>query len=299
MEILVAESAGFCMGVRRAIEMAREVSRDENRLVYTHGPLIHNPQELERLHREGIIPLSPGDPVPRAPVIVRAHGIPPGERARLRAQAETVGDATCPKVARIQHTIAEYSARGYAVVIAGDADHPEVVGLLGHAVGPAFAVASPEAVDRLPALDRVLLVAQTTQDVEVFAAVRRRVEERFPRVQAMATICRSTDRRQSEVRRLARQVDAVVVIGGRNSANTCRLAEICRAMGTPTYHVETAAELPAAKLEGAGRVGVTAGASTPSWIIEEVVRALRRLQPPAAGNGPDANARAGSDPFPA
>ncbi len=278
MEIVVARSAGFCMGVRRAIDMAREVAQNEGRTVFTHGPLIHNPQELERLRSERIVPLAPGDPVPRAPVIVRAHGIPPGERRQIEAAAERVVDATCPKVSRIQQTIAEYSAKGYAVVICGDADHPEVVGLLGHAQGPAYVVGSPAEVDALPDLAEVLLVAQTTQDEGVFEAVRRRILERYPGAEAMSTICSSTHRRQTEARELAREVDAVVVIGGRNSANTRRLYQICRELCPRTYHVETPEELPLVELKRVNRVGVTAGASTPAWIIERVVEALRSAE---------------------
>ena len=275
MELFVAESAGFCMGVRRAIEIAEGVARQEGRTVYTHGPLIHNPQALGDLRNKGIVPLGEADPVPRAPVIVRAHGVPPDAMDWLARTAERVVDATCPKVSTIQNRIAEFSDRGFAVVIAGDADHPEVVGLLGHARGPAFVVASAPEVDRLPpGLDPVVLVSQTTQDEAVFQEIRDRVLARYPDAQTLSTICRSTHRRQEETRALARRVDAMVVIGGRNSANTCRLAEICRGLGTPAYHVETAAELPLDELRRLDRVGVTAGASTPEWIICEVVDAL-------------------------
>lgn len=277
MEIVLARSAGFCMGVRRAIEMALEAATEEGGEVYTHGPLIHNPQALEDLRAKGVVPLSPGRPVPRGTVVVRAHGIPPGEMAHLEGEAARVVDATCPKVSTIQKKIAEYSIRDYAVVIAGDADHPEVVGLLGHAAGVARVVSQPADVDDLPELDRVLLVAQSTQDEEVFNDIRDRLLARFPRAEALATICQSTHRRQTEVREMAGQVDALIVIGGRNSANTRRLAEIADSLGVPSYHVETAAELPLDELRTLSRVGVTAGASTPAWIIEEVVQALARL----------------------
>lgn len=277
MEIVMARSAGYCMGVRRAVEIARRLVRDEGRDVYTNGPLIHNPQALEELRRSGVIALSGAESVPRAPVIVRAHGVPPAVLERLEREAERVVDATCPKVATIQQRISEYSRKGYAVVIAGDADHPEVIGLVGYARGPAYVVACPEEVDELPAMDLVLLVAQTTQDEEVFEAVRGRLLRRFPRAEALSTICESTHRRQTEVREMAPRVDAVVVIGGRESGNTRRLAEIARSLGAPTYHVETPEELPLDALRGLARVGVTAGASTPSRVIEEVVRALSSL----------------------
>jgi 4-hydroxy-3-methylbut-2-enyl diphosphate reductase len=277
MQIVVARSAGFCMGVRRAVEMAREAAAAEGGTVYTNGPLIHNPQALEKLRGEGVLPLGDDEAVPPATVIVRAHGVPPATRDRLHREAAQVVDATCPKVATIQQKIAKYSADGYAVIIAGDADHPEVVGLRGYARGEAHVVPDAAAVAGLPPLEKVLLVAQTTQDEEIFEAIRQQVLERFPAAHALSTICRSTHRRQKEVREIAGTVDAMVVIGGRNSANTCRLAEICRNLGTPAYHVETAAELPLDDLRQKHRVGVTAGASTPAVVIEQVVDRLREL----------------------
>jgi 4-hydroxy-3-methylbut-2-enyl diphosphate reductase len=268
------------MGVRRAIEMALKVAEEERRTVYTNGPLIHNPQALEELRHKGIIPLGESERVPRAPVIIRAHGVARQAEERLAREAERVIDATCPKVATIQKRIRDYSSRGYAVIIAGDEDHPEVVGLLGHSLGPAYVVSRVEEVDALPALEKVVLVAQTTQDQATFDAIRDRVAARFPKAEALATICESTHRRQAEVRDLASRVDAVVVIGGMNSANTRRLAEIARALGAEAYHVETAAELPMEALRTKRRVGITAGASTPAWIIEEVVRTLSELHAP-------------------
>lgn len=275
MEIVVARSAGFCMGVRRAVEMARKAAAEERGEVFTNGPLIHNPQALEKLRREGVIQLADDEAVPHATVIVRAHGIPPQTRDRLQREAAQVIDATCPKVATIQQKIAEYSREGCPVVIAGDADHPEVAGLLGYACGLAHVVSSAAEVDSLPPLQRVLLVAQTTQDEEIFEEIRQRLLARFPGTQAQSTICQSTHRRQTEVRKMAGEVDAMVVIGGLNSANTCRLAEICRHLGTTAYHVETAEELPLVELRRLNKVGVTAGASTPSEIIQEVVEQLQ------------------------
>jgi (E)-4-hydroxy-3-methyl-but-2-enyl pyrophosphate reductase len=277
LEVLVAESAGFCMGVRRAIEIALQVAAEEKRPVFTYGPLIHNPQALEELRAKDILALSRRDEIPSAPVIIRAHGVSPDVEVELARNAERLVDATCPKVVRIQKRIEDFTARGYSVVIAGDADHPEVVGLLGHAKGEAYVVSTPEDVDRLPVLEKTVLLAQTTQDLEVFQAIRKRLIQRFPQAEALSTICESTHRRQAETRKLARSVDAVVVIGGRNSANTRRLAEICASLGTPTYHVETPAELPLPELKLLKRVGVTAGASTPAWIIEAAVRELSEL----------------------
>ena len=277
MEILVARSAGYCMGVRRAMEIGLETAQAEGRTVYTYGPLIHNPQALEELRQNSVFPLSETEPIPRAPVIIRAHGVSPEVRLRLEREAEKLVDATCPKVATIQRRIRDYTERGYTAVIAGDPDHPEVVGLRGYARGDAYVVSTPAEVDALPGLGRVVLVAQTTQDEEIFEEIRAHLLARFPQGEALDTICESTHRRQSEVRELARKVDGLVVIGGKNSANTRRLAAIAGLLGVTAYHVETPGELPLEKLAKLPRVGITAGASTPSWIIEEVVQVLSSL----------------------
>jgi 4-hydroxy-3-methylbut-2-enyl diphosphate reductase len=163
------------------------------------------------------------------------------------------------------------------VVIAGDPDHPEVAGLVGYAKGPAYVVRSVEEVNALPELGHVLLVAQTTQDEEKYNAIRTRFLERFPQAQALDTICSSTRRRQAEVRRMVGETDAVIVIGGRNSANTRRLHAISQEAGVRAYHVESAAELPLEELRSLATVGVTAGASTPEWIVREVVEVLQKL----------------------
>lgn len=280
MKIVLARSAGFCMGVKLAIEMAETEAEKEGRTIYTHGPLIHNPQELEVLRTKGIVPLDEAAPVPNAPVIVRAHGVAPEVRDRLNAEAERLVDATCPKVSAIQNQIAAYSRDGYTVIIAGDPDHPEVVGLVGHATGPTHVIRKPEDVDELPELEppgKAILVAQTTQDEINYEKISERFLARYPEGEALSTICRATHRRQSEVRQMVTEVDAMVVVGGRNSANTKRLYEISREGGVTAWLVESAAELDAEALKPFETIGVTAGASTPEWIIREVLDKLASL----------------------
>jgi 4-hydroxy-3-methylbut-2-enyl diphosphate reductase len=265
------------MGVKRAIGMARKAASDEGHTVFTYGPLIHNPQELERLREDNIVPFGEEEEAPKAPVIIRAHGVTPQTLERLTRDAEKVLDATCPKVSSIQKRIREYSANGYSIVIAGEKDHPEVVGLLGYASGKAFVIGSPEDIDALPEMDKVLLVSQTTQDEQKYEKICERFSERFPGGESLATICSSTHMRQSEIRKMVREVDAMIVIGGRNSGNTRRLQAISAEAGLPSYHIERAAELPIDRLSGLKVVGVSAGASTPDWIIKEVVEALEKI----------------------
>jgi len=277
MKIILAGSAGFCMGVKRAIAMAHRAAENSEGTVYTYGPLIHNPQELQRLAAERIVPMEETPPEPNSSVIIRAHGVTPDTLEKLRKDGLEVLDATCPKVSSIQERIREYSLNGYAVVISGDPDHPEVMGLLGFATGPAFVVETVEDVDRLPVSGKVLLVSQTTQDELKYEEVRERFLARFPDGCALSTICSSTHMRQSDVRRMVREVEAMVIIGGRNSGNTKRLHAISAEAGLPAFQVETADELPLDQLRGLSTVGVTAGASTPEWIIRDVVKVLEAL----------------------
>lgn len=266
------------MGVKRAIGMARDAAREEKRTVYTYGPLIHNPQELERLRSEGILPIGEQEPTPQgASIIIRAHGITPHALSRLTKESDKVFDATCPKVSSIQERIRDHVENGYSVVIAGEPDHPEVVGLVGYAQGKAHVIQNPEEVDTLPSMDLVLLVAQTTQDELKYQRIQEKFLHRFPNGKSLSTICRSTHMRQSEIREMVGEVDAMVVIGGKNSGNTRRLYDISLEAGLPTYHIESSQELPLEKLKGLETVGVSAGASTPEWIIKEVVETLEKL----------------------
>ncbi len=274
MKVIIAQTSGFCMGVKRALELVLRAINQNQGEIYTHGPLIHNPQVLELLKERGIRVLERGQ-TPRGLVVIRAHGIPPQERQELEAAGVRIIDATCPRVAKVQAIIRRWAQQDYATVIVGDADHPEVRGLLGHTRGRGYAVASPADVAALPELDRLIVVAQTTQSESQFAALVAQIKARFPAVKVFNTICDATASRQGEIQTLARQVEAIVVVGGRNSGNTQRLVEISRATGVPTYHVETEQELNLAEMSRYQVVGVTAGASTPHWLISNVVSTLK------------------------
>ncbi len=282
MRVRLARTAGFCMGVRRAMELALWAAHHARRPLFTFGPLIHNPQVLALLRDKGVEELErvpPPGSLSGGTVIIRAHGVPPEQRRGLKAAGFTqVIDGTCPRVVRVQAVIRRAARAGRGVVIVGDADHPEVVGLLGHSQGRGRVVSRPEEVEALPELERPVVVAQTTQNQEVFAAVVERLRARFPALEVHDTICEATHRRQEEVRRLAREVEGIVVVGGRASGNTRRLAEVAAAAGARVFLVESEAELDRAALARLGSVGLTAGASTPNWVIRRLMRELTAIR---------------------
>jgi (E)-4-hydroxy-3-methyl-but-2-enyl pyrophosphate reductase len=275
VKVVLASTAGFCIGVKRALEMVLKAINENQTKIYTYGPLIHNPQVLELLRERGITILKPGEEVPAGLVVIRAHGIPPQERRLLEAGGGRIIDATCPRVAKVQAIIRRWAAKGYATLIVGDADHPEVRGLMGYTEGQGFVLSTSKDVGDLPALDEVIVVAQTTQSESVFASRVQEITARFPQAQIFNTICDATASRQAEVQELSRQAEALVVVGGRNSGNTQRLVEVSQSTGIPTYLVETEQDLDLLEMSRFQSVAVTAGASTPHWLIGNVVNTLK------------------------
>ncbi|HHW14644.1 MAG TPA: bifunctional 4-hydroxy-3-methylbut-2-enyl diphosphate reductase/30S ribosomal protein S1 [Firmicutes bacterium] len=273
MRIEVGKRAGFCFGVRRAIDLAvRTLAERPGKKVVSLGELIHNPQTVEQLSRMGLTVVESLDEVqPGATLIIRSHGVAPGLVEQIRQRGLEVVDATCPDVRRAQEGAARLRADGYQVVIVGDEGHPEVEALRGAAGPGALVVDSPEAVAGLPLAPRVGVVAQTTQPPAKVAACVEALRRRVPTVEALKTTCPATERRQEEAAAMAKRHRVIVVVGGRNSANTTKLAEIARSAGARVYHVEHGGELKAEWFSGEESVGVTAGASTPDWVIEEVV----------------------------
>ncbi len=279
MGVKLAKTAGVCMGVKRAVDMVIEMARHKGtETIYTYGPLIHNPQTVELLRKRGVVPIGGIEGTDCAPagaaIVIRAHGVSPAERKRIKAKGFRIIDATCPKVAHVQAIIRKHASAGYTVLIAGDREHPEVNGLLGFAGASGIVIGSTAEVANLPDLPKVCVVAQTTQSLEEYAAIVGRVRERFPAAVVFDTICDSTEKRQTEIKELAAETDAVFIVGGRNSANTRRLAELAKLQGKPAFHIETAAELDGIDIEPYRRIGVSAGASTPNWIIDQVVDSL-------------------------
>ena len=278
MKVKLAKRAGFCMGVRRAMEIVLSEINKGTQPLYTYGPLIHNRQVLTLLENKGVVAVDGINELGGGTMIIRAHGIPPHERRAIKKAGLRIRDATCPRVARVQAIISSHTKQGYRAIIVGDKDHPEVRGLMGYAHGRAYAISSPEEVAKLPRAKKVFVVAQTTQSGQTFKEVVRAVKTRFPEAVVFDTICDATHNRQKEVRAFAGHVDGVVVVGGYNSGNTKRLVQISRESGMPTFHIEIEQELDKERLADMEVVGVTAAASTPNWMIKSVVRAIEAIQ---------------------
>lgn len=297
MEIIVADNAGFCFGVERALEMVmgergRAASAPPGSAptapaataalprprIFTLGPLIHNPQVVERLRAHGIGQVSSVSQVPaQDTLVIPSHGISPVVLEQAKARGLRLLDATCPFVARAQDHVRALADQGYQVVILGDKGHPEVAGLVGAAGGQAVVIEDELELEAVAIKQRVGLVVQTTQAPARLRAVAGALAERSRELRAYNTICAATSQRQQSAVSLAQQVQVMIVVGGKNSANTNRLRQVCAQAGVETHHVETAAELDSAWFADKRRVGVTAGASTPDWIIAEVVAALRGI----------------------
>ncbi len=271
------------MGVRRAVEIVLDAANRQQGPIYTYGPLIHNPQVLEILAEKGVTVLDDISGAKPGSVVIRAHGVPPQAKQALVDAGFTIIDATCPRVIKVQTIISKYARQGCAVIIVGDKDHPEVVGLLGYAEGMGYVISHPEDLDKLPSLERAIVVAQTTQDGHLFDSITRTIAARFPHFKVFNTICDSTLKRQAEVREMAKNVDAVVVVGGRNSGNTQRLAQVVQQEGVPAFHIESEAQLDCKVIEPLRSIGITAGASTPNWVIKKVYRTLEALPHEARG----------------
>ncbi|MFC1693948.1 4-hydroxy-3-methylbut-2-enyl diphosphate reductase [Candidatus Latescibacterota bacterium] len=279
MKVCVAESAGFCMGVRKAMDCVVEAAQG-NEITFTLGPLIHNPQALKMLeYRNVYIAGDIDETLSGKTVVTRAHGITVHTRKRLNEVGALVVDATCPKVLRSQALIKKYNAQGYKVIIVGDIGHAEVNALLSYTDGTGTVIETVEETTNLPHMGKVCVVAQTTFNNEQYKRIAGEISKQAEECYVAGTVCAATERRQADIPKLAKITDATVVVGGKNSANTCRLAEISRDLGQPTYHVEDPTELDMKELLQYNEIGVTAGASTPSWVIKQVVDSITGYTP--------------------
>jgi 4-hydroxy-3-methylbut-2-enyl diphosphate reductase len=276
MKIVVAKTAGFCFGVKRAIDIAFQVAKEKRKGVYTLGPIIHNPQVVERLKNKGIIPIE--DIKAKKSIkalIIRTHGI----TLQLLKEISSIGceiiDATCPFVKKAQRYAKLLNEENYQVVILGEKNHPEVQSLMSYATDNAIVV---DGKMPLPKLKRkVGIVVQTTQTLDALQRVLYDALEHSNEIKVYNTICNSTALRLKETEKMARKVDVIFVVGGKNSANTTQLTRLCESLSVPTYHIETASEIKGEWIKSAKKLGITAGASTPEWIIKEVETRIRDI----------------------
>jgi len=282
MQIIRASEMGFCFGVRRAVEMMEEAVQQRGPMV-SLGSVVHNPQVVQKLRAAGLEVISDVKDAGGRPVAITAHGVSEKVIEDLEAKGVEIVDTTCPIVTRSQQWAKRLSEEGFAVVIFGDPDHKEVRGVRGWAKGHVLVWASEDDVAELPDSfpSRVGVLSQTTEVEARFASFVKRLLEvnmdRISELRVLNTLCHATTAQQAATMHLAGQVDLMIVVGGRDSANTRHLAVVSRECGVETHHIETADEIERAWLAGRERVGVTAGASTPDFAIDEVVRRLEEL----------------------
>lgn len=274
MKIIIAKRAGFCFGVKRAVDMAFEAARNSSN-VFTFGPIIHNPQVIEKLRQQSVSPIDNIDDDRIKTLIIRTHGVPDEVSARLAEKGYEVVDATCPFVKKAQQYAKLLKEDGYQVVIIGDKEHPEVKGLMSYAGDDVVVVNKDQNFQKLKR--RVGVVVQTTQPVSVLKNFIAEALEHVEEIKIFNTICNSTSLRLKETKTMARKADVMVVVGGKNSANTTQLATLCVSMAVPTYHIETSSEIKEEWFSGVNNVGITAGASTPDWIIKEIQARIRDI----------------------
>lgn len=278
MQVLIADEFGFCFGVERAVEMVEE-ALSEGDTVRTLGPLIHNEQEMQRLGQHGVTTIQEPIQIKRGETaVIRAHGVTPQVQKELEEKASKVVDATCPFVTRVQKLASRAANENRHVIVVGNPDHPEMIGVKGYAPEHAFIVKDAEEISHLPRLNRPLVVSQTTIKAQTFfdaaEAVKLKTDDE---VQVINTICSATRDRQDAARALAGEVDAFYIIGGNHSSNSRKLLAVCQEQCEKSFLIETEEEINPEDLKGVEKVGVTAGASTPNWLIEKVVKRLKEI----------------------
>ncbi|PKL18350.1 MAG: 4-hydroxy-3-methylbut-2-enyl diphosphate reductase [Spirochaetae bacterium HGW-Spirochaetae-5] len=275
MKIEMAKNSGFCMGVRKALlRIVDELNSSEEK-IYMYGPLIHNPQTIEVLKNRGLITINSLDTLENRQIAIRTHGIPVDENKRIRSSALRTINLTCSRVARVQSIIKKYSGEGYYTIIIGDRNHAEVVGLKSYARAGVHIVSDAADIDGIESAKKYIVVSQTTHERDQFDQLVAEISKKINNVYVIDTICDSTRLRQDDVKNAIKKgIDTLVVVGGKNSANTSRLVKIGVDSGVKTFHIETDAELKKDDFKESKYVLVTAGASTPGWIINNVLEKL-------------------------
>ncbi len=278
MKVLLADEYGFCFGVERAVDMV-ENSLRENETVRTLGPLIHNDQEMQRLGRSGVSMISEPVQIKRGETaVIRAHGVTPEVQKALETKASKVVDATCPFVTRVQKLASRAASENRHVVVIGNPDHPEMIGVKGYAPDHAFIIKDETEIAGLPKLNNPMVVSQTTIKLKTFFDTAEAIKKVADgETQIINTICSATRDRQDAARALAGEVDAFYVIGGDHSSNSRKLLTVCKEQCEKSFLIQTEEDINEEDIRNAKNVGVTAGASTPKWLIEKVVERLKEL----------------------
>ncbi|UCE99619.1 MAG: 4-hydroxy-3-methylbut-2-enyl diphosphate reductase [Planctomycetota bacterium] len=274
MKVVVAENCGFCPGVRNAISLAEKILT-QRKMVYSLGPIIHNKDVVERLAKKGLKTVSSLQEIRSGTVLIRSHGVAPEQIAKIKEKGLKIIDATCVLVKRVQRIAKQLSGGGYKVVVIGNENHPEVQAVVGCAED-VIVVADESDLHKLPKNSKLGIVCQTTQSPEYFGEMLRAIAQiGFSELKVINTLCREAIKRQKSAVQLCKQVDVMFVLGGIESANTRKLAEICKKYNRQTFHLQNWNELDISMLFGKNIVGVTAGASTPEWIITDFVENLK------------------------
>lgn len=280
MKIIIAKNAGFCPGVNNAIKKVIELLQKTNKKIYTLGPLIHNKEVIKNLEEMGIKTvdnINEIDDIKNSIVVIRAHGITPQLEQEIRKTGIEIFDATCPLVKKVHNIIDKYSTSGYTTVIVGDKTHAEVIGLIGYTNKNYYVVSDIEEAKKLPYIEKVNVVAQTTQEIELFEKIVRIIKEKTKEIIVSDTICTPTKERQQETLNLSKISDLVIVIGGKHSANTQRLHQITQKLAKDSILIENENEIDEKILKDKNTVFITAGASTPAWIIERVEKKIKEI----------------------
>lgn len=276
MKIILSKKMGFCFGVKKSVELAKKAIVTSNGKVYMLGPIINNPQVLEYFKKEGAKVVDNLNKIPeKSTVITRAHGISPSVLNQTLKKKLSIIDTTCPYVKKVQEIAAYLNKNGYYLVIFGDRIHPEIVSLLDVVDNNAIVIDSFSEIKKISKRKKIGFISQTTKNIYDFKKLSFALLDKTEELRVFNTICKATTERQRSVLELAKQVDIMIVIGGSKSANTSRLAEICQNQGVKTYHIETKIQIQYEWFHPEDKVGIASGASTPDWVINEVIMKLR------------------------
>ena len=281
MNVTLAKSAGFCFGVKRAVNMVYEEIDKKSASIYTYGPIIHNDEVVKDFASKGVTVIRNLEELanlPKGRIIIRSHGISRAEQEEMEQYGFEVLDATCPFVKKIHRLVDEHSKLGEHIVIIGNAKHPEVIGIRGWVNGPKVTILeTPDEAEEFSVSfdEKICIVSQTTFNYKKFQELVEIIRKKGYNISVLNTICNATEERQTEARHIAQKVDAMIVIGDKNSSNTQKLFEICKNECENTYYIQTSKDMDYSELESINNVGITAGASTPTNIIEEVSKNVR------------------------